>query len=54
MMHSSFPGGYSPDKLRACDDPVRFVKEFVEDGNIVSSRSPDDLPAFISACLKRL
>jgi protease I len=98
------PGGYSPDKLRANDDAVRFAKEFVEsgkpifvichgpqllitarvlkgrkitgwksvavditnagaefidrevveDGNIVSSRSPSDLPAFISASLKKL
>ena len=24
------PGGYSPDKLRADDDAVRFVKDFVE------------------------
>jgi protease I len=98
------PGGYSPDKLRADDDAVRFAKEFVEsgkpifvichgpqllitarvlkgrkitgwksvavditnagaefidrevveDGNIISSRSPADLPAFISASLKIL
>lgn len=98
------PGGYSPDKLRADDDAVRFAKEFVEsgkpvfvichgpqllitakvlkgrkitgwksviqdiinagaefidrevveDGNLVSSRSPADLPAFINASLKRL
>jgi len=98
------PGGYSPDKLRADEDAVRFTKEFVEsgkpvfaichapqllitadvirgrkitgwksviqdiknagaefidrevveDGNLVSSRSPVDLPAFIEACLKKL
>jgi protease I len=98
------PGGYSPDKLRADDDAVVFVKEFVEsgkpvfvichgpqllitalvlqgrkitgwksiiqdiknagatfidrevveDGNIISSRCPDDLPAFIKASLKKL
>jgi protease I len=29
-------------------------REVVEDGNIVSSRSPEDLPAFISASLKKL
>ncbi|HEY3276436.1 MAG TPA: type 1 glutamine amidotransferase domain-containing protein [Syntrophorhabdaceae bacterium] len=29
-------------------------RELVEDGNLISSRSPDDLPAFISASLKRL
>jgi protease I len=29
-------------------------QEVVEDGNLVSSRSPADLPAFIKACLKRL
>ncbi|MFW6115289.1 MAG: type 1 glutamine amidotransferase domain-containing protein [Thermodesulfobacteriota bacterium] len=29
-------------------------REVVEDGNLVSSRSPADLPAFIEACLKRL
>jgi protease I len=98
------PGGYSPDKLRADADAVRFAKEFVEsgkpvfvichgpqllitakvlkgrkitgwksivqdiinagahfedrelveDGNLISSRSPADLPAFIGASLKRL
>jgi len=95
------PGGYSPDKLRADEESVLFVKQFVEsgkpvftichgpqllisacvlkgrtltgwksiaqdirnagaqyidrdvvvDGNLVSSRSPDDLPAFIKASL---
>jgi protease I len=29
-------------------------QEVVEDGNLVSSRSPDDIPAFIQACLKKL
>ena len=29
-------------------------QEVVEDGNLISSRSPADLPAFIQACLKRL
>jgi protease I len=29
-------------------------KEVVEDGNIISSRSPDDIPAFIKASLKKL
>jgi len=98
------PGGYSPDKLRADEDAVRFVRDFaesgkplfaichapqllitarvltgrkvtgwksiiqdiknagaefidrevVEDGNLISSRSPADLPAFIQACLKKL
>jgi protease I len=98
------PGGYSPDQLRADDDAVRFVGEFVqsgkpvfvichgpqllvtarvlkgrkitswksvkqdvinagaefldqevvEDGNLISSRSPADLPAFIAACLRKL
>lgn len=98
------PGGYSPDRLRAHGEPVRFAREFmeaskpvfaichggqllitadvlkgrqvtgwrsiaqdlrnagaryrdaevVEDGNLVSSRQPSDLPAFIEASLKRL
>ena len=98
------PGGYSPDKLRADDTAVQFVKQFVEsgkpvfsichapqilitagvlrkrkitgwksiaqdiknagaifidqevveDGNLISSRSPGDLPAFIKASLQRL
>jgi protease I len=98
------PGGFSPDKLRAHDEPVAFVKEFmdadkpvfsichgpqllisadalrgrrvtgwksiwqdlrnagadlhddevVEDGNLVSSRHPGDLPAFIETALKKL
>ena len=29
-------------------------REVVEDGHLVSSRSPGDLPAFIEACLKKL
>jgi len=29
-------------------------QDVVEDGNLISSRSPADLPAFIGACLKRL
>jgi len=34
---------------------AEFVdREVVEDGNLISSRSPADLPAFIGACLKRL
>lgn len=98
------PGGYSPDKLRADEDAVRFTKGFVEsgkpvfaichapqllitadvlrgrkitgwksivqdiknagaeytdqevvvDGNIVSSRHPGDLPAFIDACMREI
>jgi len=98
------PGGYSPDKLRAHDAPVEFVRAFVEsgkpvlaichapqllinaqvlrgrkitgwksvaqdirnagaeyidrevvvDGNLVSSRKPDDIPAFIEASLAKL
>lgn len=98
------PGGFSPDKLRAHENAVRFTKEFaekgkpifsichgpqllitadvirgrkitgwtsivqdiknagaefidaevVEDGNIVSSRNPNDLPAFIRASLAKL
>ncbi len=30
------------------DEPV------VEDGNLVSSRKPEDIPAFVEASLKRL
>jgi protease I len=98
------PGGYSPDKLRAHEEPVQFVRDFVnsgkpvfsichapqilitadvlkgrkitgwksivqdiknagarfvdkkvvEDGNLVSSRQPGDLPEFIAASLARL
>jgi len=98
------PGGYSPDKLRAHEEPVEFVKQFVnsgkpifsichapqllitadvlrgrkitgwksivqdirnsgaqfvdekvvEDGNLVTSRQPGDLPEFIAASLARL
>ncbi len=29
-------------------------QEVVEDGNLISSRRPGDIPAFISACLKKL
>jgi deglycase len=98
------PGGYSPDKLRSHEEPVRFVRDFMNskkpvfaichapqllitadvlrgrkvtgwksviqdiknagaqfvdssvviDDNLVSSRSPDDIPDFISASLKKL
>lgn len=98
------PGGYSPDNLRAHKGPVRFVKQFMEqgkpvfaichgpqllisagklegrkatgwksilcdikyagadfvdnevvvDGNLVTSRQPSDIPAFIEASLKML
>jgi len=98
------PGGYSPDKLRAHDAPVEFVRRFVTsgkpvlsichapqllitaqvlegrkiagwksvaqdirnagaeyidrevvvDGNLVSSRQPGDIPAFIKASLAKL
>lgn len=29
-------------------------KVWAKDGNLISSRRPDDLPDFIKACLKRL
>jgi len=29
-------------------------QEVVEDGNLISSRQPSDIPAFISACLEKL
>jgi protease I len=98
------PGGYSPDKLRAHEAPVNFVRDFVNsgkpvfsichgpqilitadvlkgrkitgwksivqdiknagaefldeevvvDGNLISSRFPGDLPAFIRASLAAL
>jgi protease I len=98
------PGGYSPDKLRAHDEAVDFVKGFmdgdkpvfaichgpqllisaralegrkvtcwkslvqdvknagaeyldqvsVEDGNLITSRQPSDLPVFIEKCLHKL
>lgn len=98
------PGGYSPDKLRAHDAPVEFVRQFIEsgkpvllichapqllitaqvlrgrritgwrsvaqdirnagaeyvdrevviDGNLVSSRQPGDIPAFIEASVAKL
>lgn len=98
------PGGYSPDNLRAYDEPVQFVREFMQsgkpvfaichapqlliaadvlrgrkitgyksiivdiknagadfydrevvvDGNLISSRNPGDLPAFVDAALKKL
>ena len=98
------PGGYSPDNLRAFEEPVRFVKEFMQtgkpvlaichgpqllitaevlkgrkltawkslrvdvrnagaeyidkevvvDGNLVSSRYPGDIPAFVEESLKKL
>ena len=98
------PGGYSPDRLRAHEAPVEFVRQFVESGkpillichapqllitaqvlegrtitgwrsiaqdirnagaeyvdqevviddNLISSRNPDDIPAFITASLEKL
>jgi len=34
---------------------ARFIdEEMVEDGNLITSRSPKDLPAFIRACLAKL
>jgi protease I len=98
------PGGYSPDKLRADESAVDFVRKFVQsgkpvfsichapqilitadvlkgrkitgwtsviqdiknagaefldkevviDGNLVSSRNPGDLPAFIQTALDKL
>ena len=33
---------------------IYLDQEVVEDGNLISSRSPQDLPAFISASLKKL
>jgi protease I len=98
------PGGYSPDHLRADQNAVRFVKDFVESGkpvfaichapqllitaqvlkgrkitgwksiiqdiknaganfvneevvedrNIISSRSPDDIPAFNNRIIQKL
>jgi deglycase len=98
------PGGFSPDKLRADENAVQFVKDFVksgkpvfsichapqllitanvirgrritgwksiiqdiknagaiflnqevvEDDNLISSRSPEDLPAFIKMSLQKL
>jgi len=98
------PGGYSPDKLRADENAVRFAGDFVrsgkpvfaichapqilisadvirgrritgwksivqdiknagaefldqdvvEDGNLISSRHPGDIPVFVEATLKRL
>jgi protease I len=29
-------------------------QEVVEDGNLISSRQPNDIPAFVGACLKKL
>lgn len=98
------PGGYSPDKLRAHEEAVEFVRRFagtgkpifaichgaqllisadvlrgrtvtgwksivqdiknagaeyvdrevVEDGNLVTSRQPSDIPAFVKASLGKL
>jgi protease I len=98
------PGGYSPDQLRAFDEPVKFVGDFIKsgkpvfcichgaqllisaealkgrkvtgwksiiqdiknagaefldqevviDGNLVTSRNPNDLPAFCQASLDKL
>jgi len=98
------PGGYSPDRLRAYEKAVKFVKEFMDtqkpvfaichgpqllitakslkgrkatcyksliedvinagaeysdeevlvDGNLVTSRQPSDLPAFIEKSLEKL
>src|SRR6266699_276456 len=55
------PGGYSPDHLRADPKMVGFTKELfdadeavVVDRNLVTSRQPSDIPAFIRESLKVL
>jgi protease I len=50
-------------RIAGWNSPIQDIKnagaefidqEVVEDGNLISSRSPADLPAFIRACLKKL
>ena len=36
------PGGYCPDRLRRYPAVLKLVR----DGNLITSRTPDDLPAF--------
>jgi len=47
--------GYKSVRQDIKNAGAEFVdEEVVVDGNLVSSRNPDDLPAFIQACLDRL
>jgi protease I len=58
------PGGYSRDHLRADARVVAFTKAIFDsekpvlaicvDRNLVTSRQPSDIPAFIRESLKRL
>jgi protease I len=46
------PGGYSPDKLRAHEEPVQFVRDFVNSGKPVFSicHAPSD--SYYCRCLE--
>jgi Putative intracellular protease/amidase len=47
--------GWKSVKDNIINSGAEFVdREVVEDGNIISSRSPADIPAFIKASLKKL
>ena len=48
------PGGYAPDHMRRHAGASWEDAEVVVDGNLVTSRKPDDLPAFCRASIEVL
>ena len=55
------PGGHAPDKMRMRHAMVDLTREametgkpVVEDGNLITSRKPDDVPAFSDAIIRAL
>lgn len=47
--------GYKSIRQDIINSGAQFIdQQVVEDGNIISSRNPDDIPAFINASLKKL
>lgn len=54
------PGGYAPDHMRRHPAMVKLVADLfaaqkvVADGNLITSRTPDDLPLFMRAIIQKL
>ncbi|MCK9152464.1 type 1 glutamine amidotransferase domain-containing protein [Methanobacterium alcaliphilum] len=47
--------GYKSIKQDIINSGAEYIdREVVEDGNLISSRYPGDIPEFIAACLKKL
>ena len=48
------PGGYAPDRLRRYTAVLDLVREIFEAGDLVSSRTPADLPFYLPAIIEVL